>query len=90
MERLLSVLERLKNHLKVLGKTVFFFVAALKTLQKDFGNTLTVDYLKMKLLFEKLNNNDRTSLKDFQQQLKRHIKWLKSIGYHFAFLPRIS
>ena len=39
--------------------------------------------MKTKLLFDKpqLKHNDRTSLKDFQQQFKCHIKWLKSMGY---------
>ena len=35
------------------------------------------------LLFDKLQlkHNDQISLKDFQQQLKCHITWLKSMGY---------
>ena len=39
--------------------------------------------MKTKLLFFKpqLKHNDRTSLKDFQQQLECHITWLKSVGY---------
>ena len=39
--------------------------------------------MRSKLLFDKtqLKHNYRTSLKDFQQQVKRYITWLKSIGY---------
>ena len=39
--------------------------------------------MKTKLLFDKpqLKHNGRISLKDFQQQLKCHIVWLKSMGY---------
>ena len=39
--------------------------------------------MKTKLLFDKpqLKHNDRISLKEFQQQLKCHITWLKPRGY---------
>ena len=80
IERFLSVL---KGETESIGKSSIFYAAALKTLKRDFGNAFTVAYMRRKLLFDKtqLKHNDRTSLKDFQQQLKRHITWLKSIGY---------
>ena len=39
--------------------------------------------MKIKLLFDKpqLKHDDQISLKDFRQQLKCHITWLKLVGY---------
>ena len=84
LERLLNVLKReTKKLVESIGKSGIFYATALKTLKRDFGNTFTVAYMKTKLLFNKpqLKHNDQISLKDFPQQLKCHITWLKSMGY---------
>ena len=84
MERLHSVLKgEAKKSVESTGKSGIFHATALKTLKRDFGNVFTVAYMKTKLLFQKpqLKHNDQISLRDFQQQLKCHIRWLKSIGY---------
>ena len=69
--------------MRVLAKVVFFYVTGLKKLKRNFGNPFTVVYIETKLLFDKpqLKHNDRIPLKEFQQQLKCHITWLKPKGY---------
>ena len=84
LERLLNVLKReTKKLVESIGKSGIFYATALKTLKRDFGNVFTVAHMKTKLLFNKpqLKHNDQISLKDFPQQLKCHITWLKSMGY---------
>ena len=63
--------------LKGEGKKRLRVLAKAKTLKRDFEYAFTVAYVTTKLFFNKpqLKHKDRTSLKDFQQQLKYHIPW---------------
>ena len=84
MEELLCILKgRPEMQVESIGKSGVFYTTALNTLKRDFANASTFAYMKTKLLLyrSKLKNNDRISLKDFQQQLKCHITWLQSMGY---------
>jgi len=73
MQRLLSVLKgNAKRSVSSIGTNGIFYAAALKSLKHDFGNPFVVSHMKLKSLFEKpqINNNDRTSIRQFHQELK--------------------
>ena len=54
MEKLFSVLKgETKKSVESIGKSGTFYVASLKTLKRDFGNALTIAYMKTRLLFDK-------------------------------------
>ena len=49
MERLLSVLEsHVKKVICSVGRQYIFYATAIKTLKRDFGNTVVVAHLKIK------------------------------------------
>lgn len=85
MQRLLSVLkDDAKKSVSSIGTNGIFYAAALKSLKRDFGNPFVVSHMKLKSLFEKpqIKNNDRTSLRQFHQELKCVNTWLLSMGYY--------
>ena len=54
MEKVFSVLKgEAKKSVASIGKSGTFYVTSLKTLKRDFGNALTVAYMKTRLLFDK-------------------------------------
>ena len=84
MERLLSCLQgEAARAIQSIGISGLFYATALKTLKRDFGNPAVVSHLKLKSILDKpqIASNDRISLRQYQQQLKSTITWLKSIGY---------
>ena len=89
MERLCSVLDgEAKRVIETIGKSGRFYVTALKTLKRDFGNPLLVSHAKPKLLFDQtqIKGVDRMSLPRFHQHLKIHNTWLLSMGYDTPIL----
>ena len=60
-----------------------FYVSALKTLKKEFGNTLIVAHLCLKSMFNKpqIKSSDRSALQEFHLPIKLNITWLASLGY---------
>ena len=82
MERLCSVSNgETKKVIETIGNTGLFYATALKTLKRDFGNSLLISHVKLKLLFDQsqIKNTDRISLRRFHQQLKINNAWLLSI-----------
>ena len=82
MERLCSVSNgETKKVIETIGNTGLFYATALKTLKRDFGNSLLISRVKLKLLFDQsqIKNTDRISLRRFHQQLKINNAWLLSI-----------
>ena len=73
MERLCNVLDgEAKCVMEAIGKSGRFYVTALKTLKRDFGNPLLVSHAKLKLLFDQpqIKRADRISLRRSHQHLK--------------------
>ena len=87
MECLLSVLKgEAKSSIISIGTTGLFFASALKSLKRDFGDSLVVTHLKLKSLFDKpqIKSGDRITLREFQQSLNCVITWLETMGYSFS------
>ena len=85
MDRLLSVLEgEAKRSIQSVGSSRIFYVTALKTLKRDFGNLIIVAHLRMKSLFEfpLIKANDRIALRNCHLKLKITITWFQSIAYN--------
>ena len=84
MLRLLSTLDGdAKRAIEAISTSVRFYATALKALKRDFGNPLSISYLRLKNLFEKpqIKSNDRLLLRQYHQELKLTLSWLESIGY---------
>ena len=84
MTYLLSVLDgEAKKAIEAVGTCGLFYASALKTLKREFGNTLLVSHLCLKSMFNKpqIKANDRSALPEFHQQIKLNITWLSSLGY---------
>ena len=84
MTYVLSVLDgEVKKAIEAFGTCGLFYASALKTLKREFGNTLLVSHLSLKSMFNKLQikANDRSDLREFHQQIKLKITWLSSLGY---------
>ena len=84
MTYLLSVLDgEAKKAIEAVGTCGLFYASALKTLKREFGNTLLVSHLRLKSMFNKpqIKANDRSALREFHQQIKLNITWLSSLGY---------
>ena len=76
MERLNIVLEGDVNKAVCsIGIQYIFYATTLKTLKRDFGNSVVVAYLKIKSLLSapQIYANDRVGLRQFHQQLKYFI-----------------
>ena len=79
MTYLLSVLDgEAKKAIEAVGTCGLFYASALKTLKREFGNTLLVSHLRLKSMFNKpqIKANDRSALPEFHQQIKLNITWL--------------
>ena len=84
MTYLLSTLSgEAKKAIEAVGTCGLFYASALKTLKREFGNTLLVAHLSLKPMFNKpqIKPNDRSALLEFHQQIKLNISWLPSLGY---------
>ena len=84
MTYLLSVLDgEAKKAIEAVGTCGLFYVSALKTLKREFRNTLLVSHLRLKSMFKKpqIKANDRSPLLEFCQQIKLNITWLSSLEY---------
>ena len=83
MERLCSVLySEAKRVIETIGNTGCFYVTALKTLRRDFGNPLLISRAKLKLFDQpQIKSTDGISLRRFHQQLKINDAWLLLMGY---------
>ena len=84
MERLLSVLDGdAKKAVQSLGQSGYFYASALKTLKRNFGDPVVISFLKLKSILDlpQLSSDNKIGLRNFHQQLKATIVWLKSIGY---------
>ena len=89
MERLISVLEgETKRFMESIGYHGIFYVTALKSLNRDFGNPILASYLKIKTLLDqpRLKVNDKTSFPHFHLQIKTTNTWLISTGYQNPIL----
>ena len=87
MERLISVLRgEVKREIESVETNSMFYAKALKTLKREYGNTVLVSHLKLKKLFDQpqIKNQDRTALREYQQQLKCSNTWFLSVGYYDA------
>ena len=81
--RLINVLDgEAKRVVATIGSNGVFYATALKTLKKNFGDPLLVEYLKIKAVFDRpqIKTNDRIGLRNFYQYLKICSSWLCSIG----------
>ena len=84
MTYLLSALDgEARKAIEAVGTCGLFYATALKTLKREFGNTLLVAHLRLKSIFNKLQiePNDRSTLPEFHQRIKLNITWLSSLGY---------
>ena len=66
---------------------VLFYASALKTLKKEFWNTLLVAHLHLKSVFNEpqIKSNNRSTLWEFHQDIKVNIKWLSSARHKTTF-----
>lgn len=86
MESLLYVLDgEAKRTVQSISKTGFYMLL-LKTLKRDLGNSNVMSYLKEKVLFElsQLNQQNKPSIRNYQQQPKATAIWLSPMGYYPA------
>ena len=93
MTRLISLLDGdARRAIQSIGSSGLFYVSALKTLKRDFGNPLLVGTLRMKRLSDKpqINGTDCNALRQFHQQFKMNNVWLMSMGYETPLLSRES
>ena len=84
MERLISVLDgEAKRTVQAIGQNGIFYASAMKALKRDFGNPIVVSHAKLKAIFDQpqITNNNKISLRSYQQQLKSIVTWLKTMGY---------
>ena len=89
MLRLISVLDWEANRvIAAIGSNGIFYVTALKTLKKNFGDPLLVTHLKIKAVFDhpQIKTNDKIGLRNFHQHYKICNSWLCSIGYEAPLL----
>ena len=72
-----------KKAIEAVDTCGLFYVSALKTLKKEFGNTLIVAHLCLKSMFNKpqIKPSDRSALQEFHLPIKLNITWLASLGY---------
>ena len=73
MECLLNSLEgETKKSVEWVSFEGIFYVTALKSLKRDFGNPVLVSHLKIKSIFDQpqIKPNDKIGLKKYQQQVK--------------------
>ena len=76
MTCLVSVLDgEAKKAIEAVGTCGLFYASALKTLRREFGNTLLVSHLRLNSMFNKpqIKGNDRSALREFHQQIKLNI-----------------
>ena len=81
---LLSILHgEAKKAIEAVRTCGLFYASALKTLKREFGNTLLVSHLRLKSMFNKPQTkaNDRSALREFHQQIKLNITWSSFLGY---------
>ena len=86
MESLLYVLDgEAKRTVQSISKTGFYMLL-LKTLKRDLGNSNVMSYLKEKVLFElsQLNQQNKPSIRNYQQQPKATAIWLSPMVYYPA------
>ena len=72
MERLLSVLKgEVNNYMINIGTNGLFYVSALNSLKRDFGDPLIVTHWKLKSVFDQpqIKSEDKIVLRKFQQSL---------------------
>ena len=84
MEHLITVLDgEPKKCINAFCTNGMFYVRALKSLKKQFGNPYLVSYYKLKILFDlaPLSANDHVGLRCYHQQLKGILTWMQSMGY---------
>ena len=83
MTYLLSILDAVE----AVGTYGLFYTRALKTLKREFANTLPVAHLRLKSIFNKpqIKPNDRPDLREFHQQIKLNNTWLSSLRYKAPF-----
>ena len=89
MTRLISLLDGdAKRTIQLTGWSDLFYLSALKTLKRDFGNPLSVATSRIKILFDnsQINGRDHNALREFHQQLKMSNTRLMSIGYETPLL----
>ena len=70
MSYLLSVSDgEAKKAIEAVRTCGLFYASALKTLKREFGNTLLVSHLCLKSMFNKpqIKANDRSALREFHQ-----------------------
>ena len=81
-----------KKTIEAVRTCSLFYTSALKTLKKEFEKTLPVAHLSLKSMFNKpkIKPNDRSALREFQQQIKLSITWLSSVEYKRYFIRTIS
>ena len=67
-----------KGAIEAVGTSDVFYASALKRLKREFGNTLLVTRLRLKLILDKpqIKPNDRAALREFHQQRKSNLTWL--------------
>ena len=76
MTYLLNALDgEARKAIETVGTCGLFYATALKTLKREFGNTLLVAHLRLKSIFNKLQiePNDRSTLPEFHQRIKLNI-----------------
>ena len=84
MIKLLRVLDgETKHTVEAIGCNEIFYATALKTLKRDFGNSLIIAHSRPCSAFDKpqIKANDKVVLRQFQQQLKCNNLSLLSMGY---------
>ena len=89
MERLISVFEgEAKRSVESICCIGIFYVTALKSLKRDFGNPVLVSHLEIKALLDQtqLKANIKTGLRHYHQQIKTTNTWLMSMGYQNPIL----
>ena len=89
MERLISVFEgEAKRSVESICCIGIFYVTALKSLKRDFGNPVLVSHLEIKALLDQtqLKANNKTGLRHYHQQIKTTNTWLMSMGYQNPIL----
>ena len=84
MIKLLRVLDgETKHTVEAIGCNEIFYATALKTLKRDFGNSLIIAHSRPCSAFDKpqIKANDKVVVRQFQQQLKCNNLSLLSVGY---------
>ena len=84
MTYLLIVLDgEAKKAIEAVRARGLFYTSALKTLKREFGNTLLVAHLRLKSVFNEpqIKPSDSLALQEFHEHIKLSITWLLSLGY---------